>query len=535
MPSSLTGISQAITSQSPQGISPQQRPTPLAPSLAPSTSQSQEAQSQEASEALAGVERLMAKVMNELNSAKPANLIAGQIKQTGLANGVANELANLAGELEKEPSLAEAGLKIKELLKPVADISPAELAGKINNSGVAMEAKLANALSLHALPPEINKLFNDIKNLSNPQILAQILNLAEQNDDENTAFKKLNTIIEQALDQAKQNLQNSSLQKALVLPNKLDNIASYLAKLRQAPSAKDAQKMAKAISNTLLEVKSKTQALSSPKLASSTAFSANLSELNKSIQNIQNELKSLQTQNQSFERLFVAEQSLGDKLKSLARRLSAMLELIDPKASKAKTDISELKALARQQSKAAAQVGQISPNDSQAIAQKIASQDLKAILLNAQQELANSSNESAKSALARVLSGIELNQMLSNLTGSLSSFLPYSWDALDGSRVAFKRGKKERFFAQIELNFKAFGAINAIITLSNKHQIDISAAAASQEFVTLIKQNKPQLQSALQACGLVLSQLNIKAMPKRDIIKEFEGFDGINLGVNRRV
>ncbi|BCX79112.1 flagellar hook-length control protein FliK [Campylobacter sp. 19-13652] len=500
----------------------------------------------EGREALAGVERLMAKVLNELNqNSKDSSSVALNLKQTGVANGVMKGINELIGELEKEadPTLKELGIKLKEFLKPIANISASNLASSIKDSGVGFEAKLANALNPHVLPPAINRLFSQIKNLSNQEILAQILNLAKADDSEAEAFKKLNNILKNAASNAEAKLSSSPISRALSLPNKLDSMAKFLSQkepLNQSPDA--LKREALWIGKTLENVLSQAKGLEGTKQANSQSFLANKRELEASIKEAKEVLDGLLKIGSKSE--FVSEfsnlseplseqGSLQDRLKSIARRLSGMLESVDSEASRAKRDLAEIRGVMKHQKAASEAAINIKAQDGSELARSIEN-DIKSTILSANSELKQSPNEALKSAVARTLAGIEANQILSVVSGELSSYLPYSWDDLDGARVAFKRGKKEKFHAQVELNFKAFGGISALISLSDKKHIDISAATERDDFAKLIRSHKDSLRDALKSGGLLLGQLSIRVAPKKSMSDEFKAFGGFELGLNKR-
>lgn len=532
---------------SPSSTPPRQGAQDIKDSLKQTPIQGQIQPSQnEAKEALAGVERLMAKVLNELSqSDKNSSNLALNLKQTGIASSVAKSINELSSELEKDanPSLKELGLKLKEFLKPIADISASNLASSIKDSGVGFEAKIANALNPHVLPPAINKLFSQIKNLSNKEIFAQILKLAESDDSEVEAFKKLNDILKNAVLSSKEKLSSSPISRALTLPDKLDNMAKFLSQkdiIKQSPETLRRQSLW--IDKALNDVKESIGGIDEAKYSRAHGFLANKKELESSINQAKDALDGLLKIGSKAE--FVSafarlsdtsndQASLQDRLKSIARRLSGMLDIVDNDASVAKRDLAELKSVLRHQKAASEAAASIKTQDASQL-ERALENDIKSTILTANSELKQSTNEALKSSVARVLAGIEANQILSVLGGEISSYLPYSWDDLDGARVAFKRGKKDKFHAQVELNFKAFGGISALISLSDKKHIDISAATQRDEFAKLIRSHKDELKDALKKSGLLLGQLNVRVALKKDARDEFKAFDGFELGLNKR-
>ena len=120
-------------------------------------------------------------------------------------------MKSLAALAENEPDLKEFALKLKEFLKPVADLKNAPLNEQIKNSGIMLEANLKDALNgKFNLPSAINKLFGDIKNLSNQQLLEQISALAKDDSlSTNESFARLDQILQNAKTAAKDTLVSS--------------------------------------------------------------------------------------------------------------------------------------------------------------------------------------------------------------------------------------------------------------------------------------------------------------------------------------
>ena len=131
---------------------------------------------QSVSNALDNVGKLVARVLDDLKSASSlskAEQILSQAKDTKIAPNLASELSDLAKSLEAEaaqnesPEIKSLALKLKEFLKPIADLKAGSLNDQIKNSGVMLEANLKDALTPEKLPSSIQKLLSDIKNLSN--------------------------------------------------------------------------------------------------------------------------------------------------------------------------------------------------------------------------------------------------------------------------------------------------------------------------------------------------------------------------------
>jgi len=203
------------------------------------------------SNALDNVGKLVARVLDDLKSASSlsrAEQILSQAKDTKIAPNLASELSDLAKSLEAEaaqnesPEIKSLALKLKEFLKPIADLKAGSLNDQIKNSGVMLEANLKDALTPEKLPSSIQKLLSDIKNLSNQNLLSQILTLNDESLDNQNSFMKLTSMLEKASGDTKNLLDNSSIKTLLKDVDKLDNVAKFLDKNFSKEQSADAVK-----------------------------------------------------------------------------------------------------------------------------------------------------------------------------------------------------------------------------------------------------------------------------------------------------
>ena len=504
---------------------------------------------QSVSNALDNVGKLVARVLDDLKSASSlsrAEQILSQAKDTKIAPNLASELSDLAKSLEAEvaqnesPEIKSLALKLKEFLKPIADLKAGSLNDQIKNSGVMLEANLKDALTPEKLPSSIQKLLSDIKNLSNQNLLSQILTLNDESLDNQNSFMKLTSMLEKASSDAKNILDNSSIKTLLKDVDKLDNVAKFLDKNFSKEQSADAvknqtSKMDKFISN----LSEKVANLVSEKLNQSVAFSSNHKELKAILESLKNDLKMLNNIGdeaglvKAFNEVsdVSKEGSLQDKLQSAARRLAHSLSLADPEASTAKSDLAESKALLKQLKLATNDINNITTKSGSEIS-KVLNQDVKSTLLNISEK---SQNAQTVNAANKMISQIEMHQMVSSLQGGIQTYMPYIWDGVEGGNVAFKQGKKDKFYAQIDLNFKKFGQINVMVGLVDKRYIDLSVATQTNEFKELILSSSSELKQAISKLGLIVSNFNIKTLPKVKLNDRFKNFGGLDVGFDKKI
>ena len=504
---------------------------------------------QTVSNALDNVGKLVARVLDDLKSASSlskAEQILSQAKDTKIAPNLASELSDLAKSLEAEatqnesPEIKSLALKLKEFLKPIADLKAGSLNDQIKNSGVMLEANLKDALTPEKLPSSIQKLLSDIKNLSNQNLLSQILTLNDESLDNQNSFMKLTSMLEKASGDAKNLLDNSSIKTLLKDVDKLDNVAKFLDKNFSKEQSADAVKnQTSKMENFISNLSEKVANLASEKLNQSVAFSSNHKELKAILESLKNDLKMLNNIGdeaglvKAFNEVsdVSKEGSLQDKLQSAARRLAHSLSLADPEASTAKSDLAESKALLKQLKLATNDINNITTK-SQSEISKVLNQDVKSTLLNISEK---SQNAQTVNAANKMISQIEMHQMVSSLQGGIQTYMPYIWDGVEGGNVAFKQGKKDKFYAQIDLNFKKFGQINVMVGLVDKRYIDLSVATQTNEFKELILGNSSELKQAISKLGLIVSNFNIKTLPKVKLNDRFKNFGGLDVGFDKKI
>ena len=501
------------------------------------------------SNALDNVGKLVARVLDDLKSASSlskAEQILSQAKDTKIAPNLASELSDLAKSLEAEaaqnesPEIKSLALKLKEFLKPIADLKAGSLNDQIKNSGVMLEANLKDALTPEKLPSSVQKLLSDIKNLSSQNLLNQILTLNDESLDNQNSFMKLTSMLEKASSDAKNILDNSSIKTLLKDVDKLDNVAKFLDKNFSKEQSADAVKsQIGKMENFISNLSEKVANLASEKLNQSAAFSSNHKELKAILENLKNDLKMLNNIGdeaglvKAFNEVsdVSKEGSLQDKLQSAARRLAHSLSLADPEASTAKSELSESKALLKQLKLATNDINNITTK-SQSEISKVLNQDVKSTLLNISEK---SQNPQTVNAANKMISQIEMHQMVSSLQGGIQTYMPYIWDGVEGGNVVFKQGKKDKFYAQIDLNFKKFGQINVMVGLVDKRYIDLSVATQTNEFKELILGNSSELKQAISKLGLIVSNFNIKTLPKVKLNDRFKNFGGLDVGFDKKI
>ena len=512
---------------------------------------SQNLGSEAADNAVKDLDKLVNKLLDELKSSPAqAKELAAQAKNLQLSPNLAKDMKSLVALAENEPDLKEFALKLKEFLKPVADLKNAPLNEQIKNSGIMLEANLKDALNgKFNLPSAINKLFGDIKNLSNQQLLEQISALAKDDSlSTNESFTRLDQILQNAKTAAKDTLAGSPFKQLFEIADKLENAAKFMDKQANAMSGSGLSLNEKTlnaelnkVSQLLANAGEKMQNLNSEKLGQNRGFALNFAELKSAIKDLTDELGALaasQDKFNDFAQKIVrdgAEGSEGatlqDKLQNAARKLNFALQIADKAGFEAKNNLDEVGKLIKQQNIARGELSAVTPKSAEETA-KVLQNDVKSALLNMQSKYPDASP--VKDAASKLLAQIEMHQLASAVAGGVQTYLPYVWEGVEGGNIRFKQGKKQKHYAQIDLNFQNFGQINIMVALSENKYIDLAIATQKEEFKDLILSGAKELKRAIGEQGLIVSNFSLKTMPKLRLGGVYGGLDKLDMGFDKK-
>lgn len=195
-------------------------------------------------------------------------------------------------------------------------------------------------------------------------------------------------------------------------------------------------------------------------------------------------------------------QDLSKNVSNLSRRLNESLKELEPYTQNAKLNQAELKNLEHKLNLSTKDLAQIKPKTEQDIAESL-HHDVKSTLLQISNLAKNEGNEAVYNQTNRLLAQIEINQLMSLANDSINTYLPFSWDDLNDSKIMFRRGKKDKFFAQIKLEFAKLGDLEILISLNNEKYIDINIMAENIEFRKTIYENAHELKKNINKAGLL--------------------------------
>ncbi|EAH5216831.1 flagellar hook-length control protein FliK [Campylobacter upsaliensis] len=197
-------------------------------------------------------------------------------------------------------------------------------------------------------------------------------------------------------------------------------------------------------------------------------------------------------------------ENLSKDITTLNRKINENLKQLDPLAQNAKLNLNELKGLENKLIGAVKDLQNIRLKNVQDVSYEIQN-DIKSTLLQVASQAKAENNDAIYNQANRLLAQIEMNQLISLANDSINTYLPFSWEDLNESKIIFRRGKKDKFFAQIKLEFAKLGDLEILVSLNNEKYIDINIMAENKEFRKMIYENAHELKRNINKAGLLSS------------------------------
>lgn len=414
-----------------------------------------------------------------------------QEKITPIANKILKELNSIKNDFFKALNKPE-NLMIKDpnILKQTA------------TAFEKLENTLKNILGNQAskIQDKENILENLLSNKEN--IKEEKLNHNTKNQDEEKYIKvsKEETLADDAKTNIKQDVKNEeNLPKKEVNANLDSSTKTHEENIKENPKFYETKTESKTSINT------NTNTNNTQNLNNSQNIQSNNNQTMQNIFKNQEFIKQNIVKNLAFnvENLDLEQvQDLSKNLSNLSRRLNESLKELEPYTQNAKLNQAELKNLEHKLNLSIKDLAQIKPKTEQDIAESL-HHDVKSTLLQISNLAKNEGNEAVYNQANRLLAQIEINQLMSLANDSINTYLPFSWDDLNDSKIMFRRGKKDNFFAQIKLEFAKLGDLEILISLNNEKYIDINIMAENIEFRKTIYENAHELKRNINKAGLL--------------------------------
>ena len=304
-----------------------------------------------------------------------------------------------------------------------------------------------------------------------------------------------------------ENLQNAKAQNTPQSDNPKENLKPQNALNQNDKTAQESAKnppnsAAKADTNAP-KTTPQTQNNQSPQNATSSPLQENLNS-EQAKQNQATQVKNLIFANEKAQMPEL--ERLSKELAAVARKADESLKRLDLNAQNARVNLSDIKNIEHKIAQASKDLAQIAPKDMAQLSDELKN-DIKSTLLQVANAAKDDGNEAVANQANRMLAQIEFNQLMSLANDSINTYLPLFWKDLNESRVIFKRGKKDKYYAQIKLNFAKLGELDIFIALKQDKYLDISIMAQDISFRKRIYEHSHELRRSLSKAGLLSSNL----------------------------
>ena len=147
-----------------------------------------------------------------------------------VAPNLASDVRELLKALDGNEKLATFKEALAKFIKPIENLSPQGVAQGIKNSGIMLEAKIAQSLEAQSLPSKIKELLSQMKNTQNQGLKESFLKLPNDSDAKKS-INDLETILKEQKKLNQETINNSPFKALAKASDALENAAKYLDKL----------------------------------------------------------------------------------------------------------------------------------------------------------------------------------------------------------------------------------------------------------------------------------------------------------------
>lgn len=538
-----------------------------------------------------GIKQIVNKLLDSIKTSKDLNQTLQEAKQLQISKNINKDLQELKQILtsQKDEKLKVIIQKIDQLLNTnIKDTK--SLINSIKNSGIFFESKLRTFLNEEKLPKSFFRLISNIKNIQNSNLKNLIFSLSSEKMDAKSSLLKLDELIKnintqelaksinssssvktiQFLQNAKRFIQkNPQAKNILIAAVKINNFLEkntikLIAENQNIENSKD-------ILNRFSQLKQSVNDLSTQ--ANNIIFNKitmpsnkiNLNDIKEQIKNLLkqenitlNDIKALDKIsvklnkmqeelptnttllnntllnqsvqiNTTFENSLNSENlNLQNKIENLTRLLSANLK--NEESFKNFLINSEVKHLKYAINKAKLDIKNIQIQNKNDIKENIQS-DAKAILLQSKEIAQNTNNQALLNLSQKMLTQIQINQLISVASQEVLTNLPYLLEDLEDSSLSFKADKEDKFYAQIKLNFKNLGKLNVLLALYNEKYLDINMMVENDIFRQKLIANAKEFKASLKNSDLISANFFIGRLQTT----EYETNYKLDIGLDKKV
>lgn len=218
-----------------------------------------------------------------------------------VAPNLASDVRELLKALEGNEKLATFKEALAKFIKPIENLSPQGVAQGIKDSGIMLEAKIAQSLEAQSLPSKIKELLSQMKNTQNQGLKESFLKLPNDSDAKKS-INDLETLLKEQKKLNQETINNSPFKALDKASNALENAAKYLDKLSNLGKNLSLKTAANLLSHIESSIQNAQKSANNYNLNSTTLKDARAirEQINASANELQNALNLLKNKDSNF-------------------------------------------------------------------------------------------------------------------------------------------------------------------------------------------------------------------------------------------
>ena len=218
-----------------------------------------------------------------------------------VAPNLASDVRELIKALEGNEKLATFKEALAKFIKPIENLSPQGVAQGIKDSGIMLEAKIAQSLEAQSLPSKIKELLSQMKNTQNQGLKESFLKLPNDSDAKKS-INNLETLLKEQKKLNQETINNSPFKALAKASDALENAAKYLDKLSNLGKNLSLKTAANLLSRIESSIQNAQKSANNYNLNSATLKDARAirEQINASANELQNALNLLKNKDSNF-------------------------------------------------------------------------------------------------------------------------------------------------------------------------------------------------------------------------------------------
>lgn len=218
-----------------------------------------------------------------------------------VAPNLASDVRELLKALDGNEKLATFKEALAKFIKPIENLSPQGVAQGIKDSGIMLEAKIAQSLEAQSLPSKIKELLSQMKNTQNQGLKESFLKLPNDSDAKKS-INDLQTLLKEQKKLNQETINNSPFKALDKASDALENAAKYLDKLSNLGKNLSLKTAANLLSHIESSIQNAQKSANNYNLNSATLKDARAirEQINASANELQNALNLLKNKDSNF-------------------------------------------------------------------------------------------------------------------------------------------------------------------------------------------------------------------------------------------